>query len=59
MNKTVKCLLWLGMLAVIALMVTSPAMAYEWTMYGLFVAAGAVLGYLMLYVLRRKEAGDR
>ena len=40
MNKTVKCLLWLGMLAGIALMVTSPAMAYEWTMYGLFVAVG-------------------
>ena len=59
MNKTMKCLLWLGMLAVIALMVISPAMAYEWTMYGLFVAAGAALGYLMLRVLRRKEAGEQ
>jgi len=57
MNKLMKRLLWAGMLAVVALLVTSPAMAYEWTMYGLRVATGVFLGYLLLYALRRREAG--
>lgn len=57
MNKTVKRVLWLGMLCAIALMVTSPAMAYEWTMYGVCVAAGTALGFVLLQALRRREAG--
>lgn len=56
MNKTMKRVLWLGMLCAVALMVTSPAMAYEWTMYGVCVAAGTALGFVLLHALRRQEA---
>ena len=57
MNKTGR---WaaLGLtLVLIAAFVRSPALAYEWTPYGVTVSVGVMLAMLVLCALRQKEGG--
>jgi len=59
MNKTIQHVLLLAMTASLALLVPSPAMAYEPTPYGAIVALAVYAAYFFFCALRKREANEK